>query len=93
MTVRELLDRIDSAELSEWLAFDRVCPIPDGWSQTGVIAATMANLWTTGGKRYKAADFAPQRQRSAEEQSMDDLALFDGMTRCRVASPDPEATP
>jgi hypothetical protein len=88
MTVRELLARIDSAELSEWIAFDRVCPLPDGWTQTGVIASTMANLWTTGGRRYKPADFAPRRAQSAEQQSAHELALFDAMTANRVAPTD-----
>lgn len=40
MTVGELLDRMDSAEFSEWIAVDRYFErIGDEWMQTGILAA------------------------------------------------------
>lgn len=70
MTVRELGDRMDSAELSEWLAFDRVSPLPDPWLIGGIQAATMRN--TFRGKRDRAAkpeDFIPRRKAGPKRQS------------------------
>lgn len=34
MTVREMLSRMDSRELSEWYAYDQRWPLPDPWQQT-----------------------------------------------------------
>ncbi len=40
MTHGELLDRMDSAEFSEWIALDRYYErIGDDWLQTGILAA------------------------------------------------------
>ncbi len=62
MTVRELLQRIDSKELSEWIAYDTVEPI--GAVRTdlaaGIISSTIANCHR--GKNTQAftpKDFMP----------------------------------
>lgn len=34
MTVKEMLERMDSRELSEWYAYDQRWPLPDPWQQT-----------------------------------------------------------
>jgi len=74
MTVRELLARIDSRELSEWMAFFRLEP----WGtevedlRAGIVAATVANANRDPKKQrkpYRPQDFMPQwdRQRSEEQ--------------------------
>jgi len=40
-TVRELLDSLDSEELSEWIAYDQRWPLPDSWWQTARLARTI----------------------------------------------------
>jgi len=59
MTRRELMARIGSDELSEWIAFDRIEPIDDGYWQAARICLTMAQVW--GGKKCRATldDFLP----------------------------------
>lgn len=37
MTVKEMLERMDSRELSEWYAYDQRWPLPDPWQQTARI--------------------------------------------------------
>ena len=68
MTVRELLSRIDSRELSEWFAYYRLNP----WGQeradlrAGTIAATVANAMGCGG--FKPSDFMPTYGPPPEEK-------------------------
>lgn len=78
MTVRELLSRIDSRELSEWMAFYSLEP----WGtevddhRHGVVAATIANVYRDPKKRrqpYEAGDFFPPRHPDeAEELSVEE---------------------
>lgn len=77
MTVRELLDRMDSQELSEWLAFDNVEGIPDPHYGPAVVASTIANAH---GARTSIADFYPVQPetppQSIEEQKAALYAVF-----------------
>jgi hypothetical protein len=42
MTVRELSRRMDSQELSEWVAFTRYYhALPDPWQQTGLLTSAV----------------------------------------------------
>ena len=66
MTVSELLSRISSRELSEWLAYFRIeGPPGEGradW-RAGMVAATIANVNRDPKKRrkpFEPADFLPQ---------------------------------
>lgn len=84
-TRRELLDGMDSRELSEWIAYDRVEPIPQPWQETGLLAAILCNLLGTG-RRRSPADFIPARRAPAEEQSPSAiLAAFQGMRDAMIA--------
>lgn len=75
MTVRELLARIDSRELSEWMAFFHLEP----WGtevedlRAGIVAATVANANRDPKrqrKAYRPQDFMPQwHRRGPEEQT------------------------
>lgn len=75
MTVRELGERMDSAELSEWMAYQRIEPLPDPFWIGGVIASTMANIHTE--KKFKPEDFMPKR--TAPPQS-----AAEGIARARA---------
>jgi hypothetical protein len=76
MTVRELLDRMDSAELSEWMAYNLIEPLPDPWYQNGQLCALMANLWSSKG-RLKPDDFIPRARGDRRRQSpAEQLAIF-----------------
>lgn len=91
MTVRSLLSTIDSAELTEWMAFERLEPfgsLVDDY-RSGTIAATIANVNRASSKdHYFAPDeFAPSvrnaKTRVAAPAKSDELtdeqhtALFD----------------
>lgn len=41
MTVKEMLARMDSDEISEWQAFDQRWPLPDPWWQTARLCRTI----------------------------------------------------
>jgi hypothetical protein len=73
MTVRELLARTTSRELTEWQAYERVSGPLDARLRTdiaaSILAATVANS-AGGKKRAKPADFMPvwfKRKRTPEE--------------------------
>jgi hypothetical protein len=57
MTRAELLARCDSAELSEWLAFDSAFGLGDGHEIVGQICATVGRSFS--GAKVEPADFAP----------------------------------
>ena len=81
MPIRELLDRMDSAELSEWMAYAQLEALPDPWLQTGQICRTMADLWAKG--RHTAEQFIPRekRKQTVEEQ----IAIFRGISAAQAA--------
>lgn len=73
MTVAELLDRISSRELSEWMAFDRIEPVGD--RRLDVLAAMvmclLANVNRNPKKRkkpYQVDEFLPPWAKDAPEQ-------------------------
>ena len=60
MTVRDIEEQMDSAELSEWIAYSRYFrPLDDSWHQTGVIASAVLAPYTRRGHAPKAEDFIP----------------------------------
>ncbi|SIO60131.1 hypothetical protein SAMN05444166_6278 [Singulisphaera sp. GP187] len=75
MPVRELLSRIDSHELSEWLAYDRLDPLPDSYWQAGLISSTIANVFGKG-KALTPEDFIPRRQKPKSETQSAAAGLF-----------------
>ncbi len=56
MTVRDLLSRADSEELSYWMAWDRIEGIPDPHYGPAIITSAIVNMH--GGKS-KPSDFYP----------------------------------
>lgn len=61
MTVGELSTRMDSAEFSEWIAYNRYySALPDSWRQTAlIVTALLAPHISKGGRRPTPEDFNP----------------------------------
>jgi hypothetical protein len=78
MTVEELLDRISSAELSEWVAYYRSEPFGNDWQQTSYLCAMVGN--GAGGKKnggtFKPADFLPVKPLKRRQTGEQMLAIF-----------------
>jgi|TARA_R100001530_G_scaffold41605_1_gene31811 hypothetical protein len=61
MTVGEMLRKMSSSEMADWIAFWRLDP----WGEeradlrSGIIAAVTANVWSGKGRKAKPADFMP----------------------------------
>jgi hypothetical protein len=74
-TVGELETTMSSHELSEWMAFHRIRPLPDSYWQAGLIASTMANCW---GASTTPDEFLPQVVLASEsDRTMNqDLSAF-----------------
>ena len=87
MTVRELLGRIGSDELTEWLAFDDLEPLENGYLQAGIVASTIANVMGSGKKRFSPLDFMPgYRPKSPPKVTSDrGIAIMRGMARRTAA--------
>jgi len=81
MTVRELLARIDSLELAEWMQFYALDP----WGtqrddlQAGIIACTIANANSSKGKAFQPMDFMPYAEGKKEQTNEDMKALLNTM--------------
>jgi len=60
MTVGELSTRMDSRELTEWIAYTRYYEaLPDQWEQTGLVVASLLAPYAKEGRSPKARDFVP----------------------------------
>lgn len=81
MTVRELLARIDSRELSEWMAYYEVNPFGSVRDdlQAGIVASTIANVNRgKNDKSFTPSDFMPYMDKP--EQSEGDMqAVMDAL--------------
>tara|TARA_R100001463_G_scaffold129363_1_gene188245 strand:- start:572 stop:823 length:252 start_codon:yes stop_codon:yes gene_type:complete len=73
MTVREMLARIDSLELAEWMVYYGLDPFGNERTdlQAGIIASTIANANSAKGKTFQASDFMPFKEQ--QEQSSEDM--------------------
>jgi hypothetical protein len=77
MTVRELGTRMDSAEFSEWIAYNRYySALPDSWRETAlIVTALIAPHIGKNQKRPKPEDFNPI-ERPPQHESQDMAALL-----------------
>jgi hypothetical protein len=74
MTVRELSQRMDSQEISEWMAYTRYFEaIPDSWEETGLLASLLAIEYSPRGKCPKGRDFVPLRKPPQHEAQAADV--------------------
>jgi hypothetical protein len=80
MTVRGLLSEIDSPELSEWMAYDRL-NVTDAWAQNAQLCTVVAR--SMGGKKCKAKfeDFLPSKTKRAK--SADEIKAKFGRFKAR----------
>lgn len=70
MTVRQLLANLDSAELTEWRAFDRIEPMGEYRAdlRAGIVSATVANYGPRDLREpRKASDFMPFLERPEDQ--------------------------
>jgi hypothetical protein len=71
MTVREMLARMDSVELTEWMAYEKISgPLGGlrGDVQTALLAQTMANVNRGKSARpYKLSDFTLEWDRPPQD--------------------------
>lgn len=65
-SVRRVGEEIDSRELSEWIAFDRIEPFEDGYWQAAMVASTIAQAL---GSRVTLQDLLPRIEGERREQS------------------------
>jgi len=73
MTVAELLARISSRELSEWMAYERLEPFGERRAdlRSAIVASTVANTARDEKKRnrpFKPEEFMPEFKREEEEE-------------------------
>jgi len=77
MTVKELLERMDSRELCEWMAFYDIAPFGEERAdiRQAITSCTIANAWSK--QKHKVKDFIPtftkpqekgKRQRQTTEE-------------------------
>jgi hypothetical protein len=74
MPVRELLARVGSDELTEWMAFYQLEPFGEMRAdlRSGVVAATFANAHRTKDARaFTPEDFMPYIERTTPKDDMD----------------------
>jgi hypothetical protein len=76
MTVRELCLRMDSQELTEWIAYTRYySALPDPWEQTGLIVSSLLAPYAREGQVPKTSDFVPTLK-PPQHESQDRAALL-----------------
>jgi len=76
MTVGELCQRMDSRELTEWIAWHTYYePFGDSWRQTGLMVAAMLAPYTRRGDTPDPEDFVPVRKDRPQHQSQIDAVL------------------
>jgi hypothetical protein len=81
MTVRELLARIDSKELAEWMVYYSLDPFGNerGDLQAGIIASTVANANSGKGRAFQPSDFMPYADGKQEQTANDMKATLNTM--------------
>ncbi len=69
MSAYDVGEYVSAPELTDWLARQRVEPLPDPWYQTGVLAAANAALWRKG-RGAAPEDFIPYARAPLPAQSV-----------------------
>ena len=84
-TRAELMQSMSYRELREQIAFDRLEPLPDSWSQTGLLAALLYNPWAKGPAK-SPEDFIPSKPAPAREQTPEEAsAIFAAIAEAMTA--------
>ncbi|MGW1278011.1 phage tail assembly protein T [Streptomyces tsukubensis] len=83
MTVRELLARCDSAELTEWIAYERITGVLGAERADilhGILAATVSNTARGKGRKATPRDFIPHWDQNREPDWQQMLATARALT-------------
>lgn len=69
MSVKQAQREIDSAEFSEWIAFNDIEPFGEERDdlRSAIVAATIANIFRGKGPAHKVADFMPKFHKERSE--------------------------
>lgn len=68
MSVKRLLQEVDSREMASWFAYDQLWPISDGWQQTARICRI---IMAASGNYKKVPDeevFIPSKRKPTQSQ-------------------------
>lgn len=68
MSVKRLLQEVDSREMASWFAYDQLWPISDGWQQTARICRI---IMAASGNYKKVPDeevFIPSKRKPVQSQ-------------------------
>lgn len=86
MTKKEMLRRMDSQELTEWIAYSRIEPlgILNGYLQAAIIASTIVNIHSKR-KKFTPDDFIPEFLKLKPKKSLKDLkSVFESMATVKI---------
>lgn len=76
MTVGEIERRMDSRELTEWIAYTQHYEaLPDSWQETGLLAAALLAPHSPKGRAPKPDDFVPLLTPPQHESQVKDMLL------------------
>jgi hypothetical protein len=81
MTRRELVRRMGNDELMEWLAFDRIHPLPDPYWIGAMIAFTFARVM--GAKGTKFEDYLPTRGKPRQQTGAQMASIIRGVVEAQ----------
>jgi hypothetical protein len=81
MPVGDLLARVSSRELTEWMAYYEMEPFGEERAdlRAGIIASTVANVNRAKGKAYKPQDFMPKFERRGQKTWQEILTAVERM--------------
>jgi hypothetical protein len=82
-TVGELECGMSSLELSEWLAYSQLDPLPDPQRQTALLATLLVNLWSK--QRVRLEDFLPRVPTGRRQSSEEHLRFFETVAAQQAA--------
>jgi len=77
MTHREMMGRMGSDELMEWLAYDRIEPLPDPHWSAALVSFVMAR--SMGSKGAKLEDFLPSRGKPRRQTPAEIASIVRGV--------------
>lgn len=78
--MRELLESVDSRELSEWAQFANVEPFGDDWRPGAQVASILHNVHRAKeAPALQADDFMPIKQIPKPQSAEQVLAIFKGL--------------
>lgn len=91
MTARELLGKLDSVELTEWMAFYQLEPFGQDWLQTAVQSAAAQAPFAKKGQPPQLDKFMPVKPRLKEMSDADFVRMIQALA-IKNAKADKKAT-